>query len=91
MLTPPFIWDNIEINEYKKFYIQLFDRITDSNKRPLSVQKFIFEKWHDVIMKNGGKDTLILFFTKPFFNWSYSTVKQLRRAFKNSIKNILEK
>lgn len=91
MLTPPFIWDNIKIDEYKDFYIQLFNRITDSNKRSLSVQKFIFEKWYDVIMKNGGKETLILFFTKPFFNWRYSTVKQLRRAFKNSIKNILKK
>jgi len=88
MLTPPFIWDDIDIKDYKQFYIILFNHIGATKKTTLEVQKFIFEKWYEVIIKKAGKQTLALFFTTPFFGWEYITVKQLRRAFKNTVKNL---
>lgn len=91
MLTSPFEWPDIKIKDYKNFYIQLFDRVIPATERSIEVKKFIFEKWYDVIMKNGGRNTVILFFSKPFFSWGHITFKQFRRAFKRSIKNILKK
>ncbi|WP_223582061.1 glycosyltransferase family 2 protein [Sphingobacterium sp. GVS05A] len=91
MLTSPFDWPNIKTKDYRDFYIQLFNRITPTDRqRSLDVQKFIFERWYDVIMRNGGRNTLSLFFTKPFFEWKYITAKQLRRALKNTIKNLFK-
>lgn len=91
MLNYPLEFSGITIKDYKDFYIRLFDHVIPANKRSFEVNKFMFEKWYDVIIGNGGKNTFVLFFTKPFFNWKYITFKQLRRAFKHSLKNILQK
>nr|WP_324757000.1 glycosyltransferase [Sphingobacterium thalpophilum] len=91
MITPPFNWNSITIDEYKKFYIELFAHINPPTKAlSLKAHQFIFQKWYEVIMNNGGKKTFLYFFNKPFFRWKYCTAKQLRRAFKNSIKNLFK-
>ncbi|RKE49212.1 glycosyltransferase family 2 protein [Sphingobacterium detergens] len=90
ILTPPFIWNNIDIKDYKEFYTTLFNHIGAAEKPTLEVQKFIFEKWYEVIIKKAGKQTFVLFFTSPFFGWKYITAKQLRRALKNTVKNLFK-
>jgi len=92
MITYNVNWEEVDINTYKQFHTDLFDRIYPDPRTPsLHAKRFIFQRWYEVIMNNGGKMTIFYFFNAPFFGWRYFTAKQLRRAFKNSIKNILKK
>lgn len=90
MITPPFDWSGISIDEYKRFYIQLLNHINPTNQSlSFKTYQFIFQKWYEVIMNNCGKKALFYFFSKPFFGWKYITAKQFRRALKKSVKNLL--
>lgn len=92
MITPPFYCDSsIPAEEYKRFHKRLLDRINPPNQVvSLKARQFIFQKWYEVIMNNGGRKTFLYFFKKPFFGWKYITAKQIRKAFKESIKNLFK-
>jgi len=91
MITYPINWNEVDIDAYKQLHTDLFNRIYPPPYSPSPhAKRFIFQKWYEVIMNNGGKMTIFFFFNAPFFGWRYFTAKQLRRAFKNSVKNLLK-
>jgi len=91
MITFPTYRNEVDIAEYKQLHNDLFNRIYQAPYLPSNyARRFIFQKWYEVIMKNGGKMTIFYFFNAPFFGWKYVTAKQLRRALKNTIKNLFK-
>ncbi|WP_343565957.1 glycosyltransferase [Sphingobacterium sp.] len=91
MITYPINWSEVNIASYRQLHINLFNRIYPAHSTPsLRAKRFIFQRWYEVIMNNGGKMTIFYFFNAPFFGWKYFTVKQFRRAFKNSVKNLFK-
>lgn len=51
------------------------------------LQKLLFKKWYEVILKKGGKRAFPMLFKKGIFTPSYVTFKQIRRTFKRSVKS----
>ncbi|QIH36265.1 MULTISPECIES: glycosyltransferase family 2 protein [Sphingobacterium] len=91
MITHPINWDEINIAAYKKLHADLLDRIyAPPHSSSTHAKRFIFQRWYEVIMNNGGKMTIFYFFNRPFFGWRYFTAKQFRRALKNSVKNLFK-
>lgn len=75
-------------------FYTLFCEIKDANKRlkiynEEELNKLLFNKWYDVLTKKGGRNSLYLLFSNPFFKSSYLSFKQVRRAFKRSLKSLL--
>lgn len=91
MITHPLNWDEVNIAAYKKLHADLLDRIyATPHSSSAHAKRFIFQRWYEVIMNNGGKMTIFYFFNAPFFSWRHFTAKQFRRALKNSIKNLFK-
>jgi glycosyltransferase involved in cell wall biosynthesis len=78
------------LKEYKDFLVDLSGN-DHLNRRYdfFQIQKILFQKWFEVIMVLGGRKTFLLLFQSPFYHNSVLSFKQLRKAFKKSVKDLV--
>lgn len=79
-----------ELEEYKSFLSDLAESEHVRTRCDLyQIQRVLFQKWFEVIIAKGGKKTLLLLFTSPFYNNSIFSFKYFRRALKKSVKELV--
>lgn len=76
-------------------YYTVYKRIILQNRKinaypPQALEQLIMEKWFTVIMEKGRAKTFGLLFKRPIFSRKSVTFKQIRKAFKRSLRHILK-
>jgi glycosyltransferase involved in cell wall biosynthesis len=79
------------LNEYYSFFVDLISN--DQLRRAYNLEPLreaLFHRWYELVMKKGDEKSLALLFSPKIFNSKYLTFKQLRRAFKKSLKEFFK-
>lgn len=75
--------------EYHAFlYMLLTSPALITRYDPKTVRKVLLEEWQKVVCEKGGRNSFLLFIRSPLFSFQLVTFKQLRKAFKKSLKSI---
>ncbi|MBC8052889.1 MAG: glycosyltransferase [Sphingobacteriaceae bacterium] len=79
--------DSFSIDDIATYFIELKAKVKASKQfATLELDRFLFQKWVELIMVKGGRMTFMLFFRSGIFHYSFMSFKQLRRAFKKGIR-----
>lgn len=77
--------DPFSLKDYAEFLIQLKRANRQAGRYDQDIlDKFLFNKWFEIIREKKTKNALPLLFNKALFNWKYVTLKQLRKTLKQS-------
>jgi hypothetical protein len=86
------IWDykSYQFSDYHRLFSQIKSANRKLGKYPIKeFERMLFEKWFTVIYQKRAKmNALTLLFNKDLFNWSYLSMRQLRKTIKLSLKGI---
>lgn len=76
--------------DYYRVYREIILHNRQRQQYPVNeLERRFYENWYWLVMKKGRSRTLLLLFRKPVFNSRYVTAKQIRKAFKQSLKYLL--
>lgn len=79
----------ISISDYHAFFNLLIQNNRNLQLYPKEVfEKILFDLWYEAVLYKTKRDALYQLFNAPYFNRKHLEPKQLRRAFKRSIKSI---
>ena len=86
------IWDykSYQFSDYHRLFSQIKSANRKLGKYPIKeFERILFEKWFTVIHQKRAKmNALALLFNKDLFDWSYLSMRQLRKTIKLSLKGI---
>ncbi len=80
---------SIKISDYHLFFTLLIQNNRKIHLYPKQVfEKILFDLWYEAVLYKAKRDALYQLFNAPYFSRKNLEPKQLRRAFKRSIKSI---
>lgn len=90
ILLSPIVGSPYALEEYYTVYREIILHNRIRKQYPVEELESIFHNsWYTLVMEKGKLRTFSLFLRKPIFNKRYATAKQIRRAFKQSLKYLL--
>lgn len=90
IILTPFSMSKFTLNEYHKLYKTLITSNRKIKAFPiLEFERILCEKWCELVMRKSKKDAIFQLFRTPIFQKKFVTAKQIRKAFKYSIKHFL--
>lgn len=79
-----------DLHAYYSVYSEIIKHNRQRKQYPIeALERLLHDNWYTLVMKKGKSGTLSSFLRRPVFNSRYVTTKQLRRAFKQSLKYLL--
>ncbi|PRD46218.1 glycosyltransferase family 2 protein [Sphingobacterium haloxyli] len=90
ILLTPVLGSKYSLKEYYTLYREIILQNRNHKQYPVEeLERIFFNNWYAITMEKGKSATLPYFLHTPVFNPRYVTAKQIRKAFKQSLKYLL--
>lgn len=90
ILLSPLAGSPYSLEEYYAVYREIILHNRARKQYPIEeLERTFHNNWYALVMEKGKTRTFSLFLRKPVFNKQHATAKQIRRAFKQSLKYLL--